>query len=192
MPSSDTEERLLVATHQALAERGFEADITDILKRAGVGAGTLYRHFANKEALFRVVIEKMARKVARQLLEASGCPDAREAVARTMAVGFNTVKEYGRLPIAMFAGTEPPEYSDCIDRVTLRALFAALIRRGIEQGHFRPDVDVEHAVAIWFALAAPEAMNRLLDTRSVEEIAASTTEFFLAGISLPPDGPSRG
>jgi AcrR family transcriptional regulator len=190
MVASDAEERLLTATHQALAERGFDADITDILSRAGVGAGTLYRHFENKEALFRVVIEKMAAKVAQQLLEvASSYADAREAIARTMAVGFNTVKEYGRLPIAMFAGTEPPEYSDCIDHVTLRALFGALIRRGIEQGHFRPDVDVEYAVAVWFALAAPQALNQLLDTRSVEEIAASTTEFFLAGISRQPGRP---
>ena len=38
-------ERLLDAARSVLAERGFDADVTEITARAGVGAGTLYRHF---------------------------------------------------------------------------------------------------------------------------------------------------
>ena len=47
---------LLIATaRQVFAEKGAEAPLDEIAKRAGVGAGTLYRHFANREALVEAV-----------------------------------------------------------------------------------------------------------------------------------------
>lgn len=187
MPKATQVDLLLCATREVLAERGFEADITQILSRAGVGAGTIYRRFANKEALLRAVIDEMVSKTLDDLVEvATTVEDAREAIARTMQVGYNRVKEYGLLPIALFAGTEPPEYSDVVDRDALGGLFAALISRGIEQGHFRKDVDIDFAVGIWFSLAAPQALSRLMERRSVEEIARAATDFFLAGISADP------
>jgi hypothetical protein len=58
-----------------------------------------------------------------------------------------------------------------------------LLQRGVDQGNFRRDLDIEYAVAVWFALVAPEALSTLARHRSVKEIAALTTEFFLGGIT---------
>lgn len=184
----EREHRLLDAARRILHERGFDADIRDILKLAGVGTGTAYRHFPNKEALVRAVIDEMVRQVQDGLAAARRIEDAREAVAATMRVGFRAVVEYGQLPVALFAGLEPPEYRGIVDREALGALFGALIRRGIEQGHFRADLDVEFAVAVWFALAAPNALSHLMEQqgRSVEEIAQLTTRFLLDGIRTRP------
>ncbi|MEU6401952.1 helix-turn-helix domain-containing protein [Streptomyces sp. NPDC046985] len=44
-------ERLLKAAERAFAEHGENASLDDIAKRAGVGSGTLYRHFPNRQAL---------------------------------------------------------------------------------------------------------------------------------------------
>jgi AcrR family transcriptional regulator len=44
-------ERVAIAARQAFAERGLDAQIEDVARRAGVGVGTVYRHFATKEAL---------------------------------------------------------------------------------------------------------------------------------------------
>ncbi|RZU25587.1 TetR/AcrR family transcriptional regulator [Streptomyces sp. BK239] len=44
-------ERLLEAAAQAFAEHGEGASLDDIAKRAGVGSGTLYRHFPTRQAL---------------------------------------------------------------------------------------------------------------------------------------------
>jgi AcrR family transcriptional regulator len=45
-------ERVLEAARDALAEHGLDAQVDDIAARAGVGVGTVYRHFPTKEALF--------------------------------------------------------------------------------------------------------------------------------------------
>ncbi|NIH82062.1 TetR/AcrR family transcriptional regulator [Amycolatopsis viridis] len=48
-------ERLLATAREAFREHGPDAPLDDIARRAGVGAGTLYRHFPNREALIEAV-----------------------------------------------------------------------------------------------------------------------------------------
>lgn len=179
------EKRLLDAARSILRERGFEADIRDILKQAGVGTGTAYRHFPNKEALVRTVIEEMCEATREGLGQASRIEDTRQAVARAMQVGFQMLAEYGQLAVILFAGTEPPEYRGAVDHRGMERYFASLLRRGMRDGQFRSDLDVDHAVGVWYAITAPNALSRLMEDqqRSVEEIAAVTTRFYLAGIS---------
>lgn len=186
--AATTRARVFDAAKQALAEKGLEVDIHDVIARAGVGAGTVYRHFANKEALYKAVAYEMVERTRREFFEiASKHTDARECIARTMELGFRNLRDYGQLAIELFGGIHPPEYGDLFERPALEAFFRALIERGIEQGHFREDLDVEHAVGVWFALTAPNVLGRLLRTRSVEAIAADTTTFFLAGLVGAPD-----
>jgi AcrR family transcriptional regulator len=176
--------RLIAAAREVLAERGFAVDVSEIARRAGVGAGTLYRNFPNKDALLMTIAEEMVSKTVRELNEVSSqVEDARECIARVMQVGFRRLEEYGQLAISMVAGIQPPAFERLVDQRSLGDFFASLVRRGIHQGHFRPDLDVEYAVAVWFALVAPSALNRLLERRSVEEIAALTTDFFLASLN---------
>ncbi len=179
----EREQRLVQAARQLLYEKGFDADIRDILKLAGVGTGTAYRHFPTKEALVRKVVDEV-RDTVRQGLRTSGrIEDAREAIAASMQVGFQAAADYGRLPIEYFARTQPSEYDNPEDYAEMSHFFANLIRRGIEQGHFRADVDVDFAVCVWFSIAAPNALSKLMRTRSVSAIADQTTRFFLAGLT---------
>ena len=54
-------ERVLVAAKEAFAEHGIDAQMDDIARRAGVGVGTLYRHFPTKHALVgELISEKLA------------------------------------------------------------------------------------------------------------------------------------
>jgi AcrR family transcriptional regulator len=182
--AASTRSRVFDAAKQALAQKGLEVDIHEVITRAAVGAGTVYRHFANKEALYRAVAQEMVDRTRNEFFEiASKNVDARECIARTMELGFRNLRDYGQLAIELFGGVHPPEYGDLFERPALEAFFRALIQRGIQQGHFREDVDLEHAVGVWFALTAPGVLGRLLETRTVEAIAADTTRFFLAGLS---------
>jgi AcrR family transcriptional regulator len=48
--------RVLAAAREAFAEKGVVVQLNEIAQRAGVGAGTVYRHFPSKEALFAAVV----------------------------------------------------------------------------------------------------------------------------------------
>ncbi len=49
--------RVLEVAYETFAAEGLSVPIDEIARRAGVGAGTVYRHFPTKEALFQAVIE---------------------------------------------------------------------------------------------------------------------------------------
>ncbi|NTY60974.1 TetR family transcriptional regulator [Mycolicibacterium sphagni] len=65
--------RVLQVAYDVFAEQGLAVPIDEIARRAGVGAGTVYRHFPTKEALFEAVIGERVRLVVargRELLAA--------------------------------------------------------------------------------------------------------------------------
>lgn len=72
-------DRILAAANEAFAEAGVGVPVDEIARRAGVGAGTLYRHFPTKEALFEAVLvehfEALLEK-ARHPQEGRGPADA--------------------------------------------------------------------------------------------------------------------
>src|SRR5213083_2740800 len=51
-------ERLLAAARAAFAEHGVDASLDDIARSAGVGPGTLYRHFPTRQALLERVLQE--------------------------------------------------------------------------------------------------------------------------------------
>jgi AcrR family transcriptional regulator len=177
--------RLLDAARAVLKERGFDAEISEIAARARVGSGTIYRNFASKEALVLEVVREMAGASGTQLLAiAANVSDARECLRQAIEVGFQQVKKYGKLATDVVAGTAPEPYASSMKHHdALRHVFTLLIRRGMEQGHFRADLDVDYAVAVWFALVAPSAIGDLLQIRPIEAVADLTSEFLLAGLS---------
>src|SRR3569833_4233648 len=71
--------KVLAAAEEAFAADGLAVPRVDIARRAGVGAGTVYRHFPSKEALFQAVvlerIEQFAEE-ARALATAANPGDA--------------------------------------------------------------------------------------------------------------------
>lgn len=71
-------EKVLEAARELFAAQGFEVPLDEIAARAGVGPGTVYRHFPTKQALFQAVTE--ARVTA--MIESASQPaqDAREAL----------------------------------------------------------------------------------------------------------------
>ena len=57
-------DRLVAAGREVFAERGFEASLDEVAHRAGVGVGTAYRRFPNKEALIDEIFEERIREIA--------------------------------------------------------------------------------------------------------------------------------
>jgi AcrR family transcriptional regulator len=66
-------QRVLAAAREAFATRGLGVPIDEIARRAGVGAGTVYRHFPTKESLYEAILAEHVEALA--------------AEARTLAAG---------------------------------------------------------------------------------------------------------
>ncbi len=83
-----TRERLLTAAQELIEEGGYgAASVIAIAERAGVAAGTLYRHFASKEELFVEVFRSVCAREERAMRAAAAeMPDDAPAVRRLETV----------------------------------------------------------------------------------------------------------
>jgi AcrR family transcriptional regulator len=61
-------ERILTVAKEAFTKSGANASLEDIAKQAGVGPGTLYRHFSSREELLKVVYNAVTEKLAKAQL----------------------------------------------------------------------------------------------------------------------------
>jgi len=71
-------ERILKAARAVFADKGVEAQIDDVAKRAKVGVGTVYRHFPTKEALRDALVRERFEEIAGYAREAQQREDAWE------------------------------------------------------------------------------------------------------------------
>ncbi|MEA2429234.1 MAG: hypothetical protein QOF37_2862, partial [Thermoleophilaceae bacterium] len=65
-------ERVLAAAREAFAEGGESTALEEIARRAGVGIGTLYRHFPNRQALLEALYVDEVEEVCRTAAELDG------------------------------------------------------------------------------------------------------------------------
>lgn len=81
--------RVLEVAYDTFAADGLAVPIDEIARRAGVGAGTVYRHFPTKEDLFRAVVEDRIRGIVasgRALLDDAEPADALFTFLRSMVL----------------------------------------------------------------------------------------------------------
>jgi AcrR family transcriptional regulator len=74
-------ERILEAARTVFAERGVDAQMDDVARAAGVGVGTVYRHFPNKEALLGELVAEKFRAFGDNAEVALGVEDPWDAFA---------------------------------------------------------------------------------------------------------------
>jgi AcrR family transcriptional regulator len=69
-------ELLVEAARELFAEQGVEASLEEIARRAGLGIGTLYRHFPSREALVEAIFERRIGELVTVTEDAAADPDA--------------------------------------------------------------------------------------------------------------------
>src|ERR1700720_1301485 len=135
-------ERILASARAAFAESGADAQIDDVARHAGVGVGTVYRHFPTKQALLTELVRQTFRlftEWAREALEAGGEPFALiEGLLRRIAetAAGDVGVQYVLATSAGAAWTEAPAEQD-----ELLAVIAELIERARRAGTIRPDIE---------------------------------------------------
>jgi AcrR family transcriptional regulator len=133
---------LLVArAAEAFAERGADdVSLEEIARRAGVGIGTLYRHFPTRQSLLEAVFRDQVDVLARQATELREAPSpaaALEAWLRVM-LAFGRTKRSLNATLLSTLGKESPAYSLCSQ--LLRDNTTLLVERAQEAGVARRDI----------------------------------------------------
>jgi AcrR family transcriptional regulator len=164
-------DRILAATRAAFRERGLDVGVDEIARRAGVGMGTLYRHFPTKDALIDAVVDARFAELtalAREALEAPDAWDGFEAFL-VSAVELQTTDRGFKDAIAARGRDEPRVKAA---RRKLHRVLDRLVARGIEAGALRADLAGEDvSVLLW---ATARIVERTAD------VAAGQPRRFLA------------
>jgi AcrR family transcriptional regulator len=177
---------IVAATLELLAESGYGAlTMEAVAARAGVGKATLYRRFSGKEQL---VVDAVAA------LTEPPEPDhdmgvREELVALLEAMRRKTDSLAGKIfPRLVGESADNPELMQRYREQVLRPRrerFADVLRRGIQEGLVRSDLDVEHVIDL---LVGPMAYRNLLrtDPPPGPDLAARIVDDVLVGL-LPRD-----
>jgi AcrR family transcriptional regulator len=133
-------EQLLAAGRAAFTERGASASLEDIARRAGVGVGTLYRHFPTRQALLEAVYVEEVEALCRSAADYADAP-AWDALVQWFDRFVDYVVTKHALVDEMMAtiGRDAPMFRTCHD-----AIFTAgqpLLARAQAAGVVRPDIE---------------------------------------------------
>jgi AcrR family transcriptional regulator len=126
---------IIEAAREVFAIAGFGAPLDAVARRAGVGRGTLYRHFPDRYALAVAIFEDNVRDIERLAVVHEGRPDAFDVLLRALV--DHQVRSHGLLQ-ALVKGPEAPDLQALAERI-VRAL-AEPIRRAQEDGVLRADL----------------------------------------------------
>ncbi len=161
---------LLAAGRDVFAEQGPDASLEEIARRAGVGIGTLYRHFPTREALVEEIFQEHIGEV---LGAVEGAVEAEDAWAGLVAFLERVLELQARnLPLRdVFLRHAAGEGTAAERRERIRPALAKLVARAREQGAVREDFTVgDLSLAMWSfapviestAGIAPQAWRRHL------------------------------
>jgi len=153
---------LLTAAHDAFADVGASATLEDIARRAGVGIGTLYRHFPTRQALFETVYVHEVEALCRSAADVADLApwDALVAwlhrFAAYMATKRAVVEELARDSELLIS---------C--RTAIQAAGAPLLDRAQASGEARPDLEFDDVLRLVMGITLiqpsdPAQVERLL------------------------------
>jgi AcrR family transcriptional regulator len=132
--------RLISAATAAFAEKGADAPLEDIARRAGVGIGTLYRHFPSRVDLQAAVFRTQVRVVCEQgdALLQTDAPDQAFAVWTRALAGYLVTKRGLSRALIDAVGVESELITSCW--VTMRETTERLLEKAQRAGVIRSDV----------------------------------------------------
>lgn len=140
--------RVLEVAYETFAAEGLAVPIDEIARRAGVGAGTVYRHFPTKEALFAAVIDNRVRAMVdggRELLNTVGPGEALFGFLRGMVTVSAT--DHGLVEALAGYGIDVDAAAPGAEAAFLE-LLGELLVAAQRAGTARPDVGVPELKAL--------------------------------------------
>ncbi|MFH8568984.1 TetR/AcrR family transcriptional regulator [Streptomyces sp. NPDC017993] len=175
-------ERLLTEARTAFTEHGTDTSLEDIARRAGVGIGTLYRHFPNRTALMGAVFQGEVDALLAHAKELADAPQPCVALVEWLRAIITHASTYRGLSRALMAASADDSDSSGMARcsVPMREAGGALLTRAQEAGSVRPDVSIGDLLQLTngIALAVEESPG---DAKLADRLLTLTLSGLKAG-----------
>ncbi|MGA4844009.1 TetR/AcrR family transcriptional regulator [Streptomyces sp. G45] len=148
-------ERLVAAAQEVFAEAGPGASLNEIARRAGVGPGTLYRHFPHRQALLSAVLRDRVQALCERAEGLRGAESPDDALAEWLAAFLAHARAHQGMGSAVMVDEPGVTGFDC-HRLILDAA-AALLTRAQEHGTARADLTADDLVHLVTGIALATA-----------------------------------
>jgi AcrR family transcriptional regulator len=191
--SAAADAAIVRATLEVLLEEGYRGlTMEQVRARAGVGKATLYRRYGSKQDLVTEAIRHLNQPLDRP--DTGSVREDMLAVARSVMAGAERVEFASFAPrlLAESAGDREMHaifYANLVE--PRRAVMSEVLRRGVERGELRADLDVELAIDV---LAGPWVYRLLISGGDASVIYRSDPsdllDLVLGGLTPRPDGDS--
>jgi AcrR family transcriptional regulator len=140
-------EKVLAAAREAFAEGGASTSLEEIARRAGVGIGTLYRHFPNRQLLLEAVYLDEVEDLCSSTANLSELEPWDAFVAwMHRFVGYIQTKHALANELLDYLDRDAPLFKTC--RAALFAAGVPLVERAQQAGELRPDTDLSEVIQL--------------------------------------------
>jgi AcrR family transcriptional regulator len=163
-------DRILEVAKEAFTRSGADTSLDDIAKQAGVGPGTLYRHFPTRDALLEAVYQTEVEKLAAAGLKFAETMSPIEALRAWMLLFVDYIAT--KKIIAPVLNAAVGGHSKVIEAsyAPIHEAIRGLVRRGIKSGDIRRDLDpidlLKALVGVAYMSSSPDwqpSAKRLVD-----------------------------
>ncbi|MET8245469.1 helix-turn-helix domain-containing protein [Streptomyces sp. NPDC005202] len=181
-------ERLLKAAAVAFAEHGENASLDDIAKRAGVGSGTLYRHFPNRRALLEAAYVDRIEEIAARADElAKELPPGEALVEWLNELCVGMIQVRGLKALLQSAVTDGGSAAVTACGTSVKGAATRLVEAAQREGALRSDVEPIEVLRLAHGVAtASELANG--EGKHIRRYLSLLTE----GLGLRPGDGDRG
>src|SRR5271156_1474610 len=163
-------ERVLEAAKQAFTRHGANASLDDIARDAGVGAGTLYRHFPTRDALIEAVYRTEVGKLAAAEGKFAETMPPIEALRAWMKLFVDYIEAKHIIAPALNTYVGGPSKLYEASRAQISGAIDALVQRAIQSGDLREDIEPFDLLRALIGVASvasspdwPQSAKRLVD-----------------------------
>jgi AcrR family transcriptional regulator len=177
-------QRILEVAREAFAEDGLAVTLDEIARRAGVGVGTVYRRFPDKEQLIDALFEERMGEMVANAEAALRCDDAWDGLVRFLEVATAAHADDRGLKEVALSGVHGLERV-ARARELMFPLVTRLVARAQEQGSLRPDVQATDMPLLQLMLGSLSECTRDVDPEIWRRYLGILTD----GLRTRRDGP---
>jgi AcrR family transcriptional regulator len=172
--------RIVETAREVFAVRGADASLEEIARGAGVGIGTLYRHFPTREALFEAVYRREVQQLGELAEQLKTEAEPVEALRRWLRSNVEFVGTKKGMTTALALAVKPSSELTAFSFERLTQAVGALLDRAVAAGEIRADVSPEDL------LRALIGMCYLHDQPGWQQSVMRLLDVFVDGLCVQP------